>query len=318
MQITLPKKPKVITKDNFKAVIEVEDIYPGYGMTLGNALRRVLLSSLEGAAITMVKIKGVPHEFSTIPSVAEDVMEILLNLKQLRFVLHSSEPQEARLKISGEKIVTAGDIECPSQVEVINKSAHIAELTDKNASLDIEMTIEKGFGYVPAEQSKKEKLDVGSIALDAIFTPIRKINYEVEDMRVGDRTDFNRLRVFMETDGTIDPEEAFVKAAKILVEQFAQLTSLGEGQISLMEQEVPIETEAPKREDTLKTKISELDLSARVINSLEASGIKTVSGLLRKTETDLLQAEGMGEKAVGEVVKVLQKMGLTLKEEKNK
>jgi len=318
MQITLPKKPKVITKDNFKAVIEVEDIYPGYGMTLGNALRRVLLSSLEGAAITMVKIKGVPHEFSTIPSVAEDVMEILLNLKQLRFVLHSSEPQEARLKISGEKIVTADDIECPSQVEVINKSAHIAELTDKNASLDIEMTIEKGFGYVPAEQSKKEKLDVGSIALDAIFTPIRKINYEVEDMRVGDRTDFNRLRVFMETDGTIDPEEAFVKAAKILVEQFAQLTSLGEGQISLMEQEVPIETEAPKREDTLKTKISELDLSARVINSLEASGIKTVSGLLRKTETDLLQAEGMGEKAVGEVVKVLQKMGLTLKEEKNK
>ena len=318
MQITLPKKPKVITKDSFKAVIEVEDIYPGYGMTLGNALRRGLLSSLEGAAITMVKIKGVPHEFSTIPSAAEAVMKILLNLKQLRFVLHSSEPQEARLKISGEKIVTADDIECPSQVEVINKSAHIAELTDKNASLDIEMTIEKGFGYVPAEQSKKEKLDVGSIALDAIFTPIRKINYEVEDMRVGDRTDFNRLRVFMETDGTIDPEEAFVKAAKILVEQFAQLTSLGEGQISLMEQEVPIETEAPKREDTLKTKISELDLSARVINSLEASGIKTVSGLLRKTETDLLQAEGMGEKAVGEVVKVLQKMGLTLKEEKNK
>ena len=211
MQITLPKKPKVITKDNFKAVIEVEDIYPGYGMTLGNALRRVLLSSLEGAAITMVKIKGVPHEFSTIPSVAEDVMEILLNLKQLRFVLHSSEPQEARLKISGEKTVTATDIECPSQVEVINKSAHIAELTDKGASLDIEMTIEKGFGYVQAEQSKKEKLDVGAIALDAIFTPIRKINYEVEDMRVGDRTDFNRLRVLMETDGTIDPEEAFKK-----------------------------------------------------------------------------------------------------------
>jgi len=316
MQITLPKKPKVITKDNFKAVIEVEDIYPGYGMTLGNALRRVLLSSLEGAVITMVKIKGVPHEFFTIPLVAEDVMEILLNLKQLRFVLHSSEPQEARLKISGERSVTAADIECPSQLEVINKSSHIAELTDKGALLDIEMTIEKGFGYVPAEQSKKEKLDVGAIALDAIFTPIRKINYEVEDMRVGDRTDFNRLRVFMETDGTIDPEEAFVKAAKILVEQFAQLTSLGEGQISLMEQEVPVEKEAPKREDTLKTKISELDLSARVINSLEAAGIKTVSGLLRKTETDLLQVEGMGEKAVGEVVKILQKLGLTLKEEK--
>ena len=316
MQITLPKKPKVITKDNFKATIEVEDIYPGYGMTLGNALRRVLLSSLEGAAITMVKIKGVPHEFSTIPSVAEDVMEILLNLKQLRFVLHSSEPQEARLKISGERLVTASDIECPSQLEVINKSSHIAELTDKGALLDIEMTIEKGFGYIPAEEGKKEKLDVGAIALDAIFTPIRKINYEVEDMRVGDRTDFNRLRVFIETDGTIDPEEAFVKAAKILVEQFAQLTSLGDAQISLIEPEAPAEDESPKREDTLKTKISELDLSARVINSLEAAGIKTVSGLLRKTETDLLQVEGMGEKAVGEVAKVLQKIGLTLKEEK--
>src|SRR3989338_5877834 len=317
MQITLPKKPKVITKDNFKAVIEVEDIYPGYGMTLGNALRRVLLSSLEGAVITMVKIKGVPHEFSTIPSVAEDVMEILLNLKQLRFVLHSSEPQEARLKISGERSVTAADIECPSQLEVINKSSHIAELTDKGALLDIEMTIEKGFGYIPAEQGKKEKLDVGAIALDAIFTPIRKINYEVEDMRVGDRTDFNRLRVFIETDGTIDPEEAFIKAAKVLVEQFAQLTSLGEGQISLIERvEAPVEDELPKREDTLKTKISDLDLSARVINSLEAAGIKTVSGLLRKTETDLLQVEGMGEKAVGEVAKVLQKIGLTLKEEK--
>jgi len=220
------------------------------------------------------------------------------------------------LKISGERLVTASDIECPSQLEVINKSSHIAELTDKGALLDIEMTIEKGFGYIPAEEGKKEKLDVGAIALDAIFTPIRKINYEVEDMRVGDRTDFNRLRVFIETDGTIDPEEAFVKAAKILVEQFAQLTSLGDAQISLIEPEAPAEDESPKREDTLKTKISDLDLSARVINSLEAAGIKTVSGLLRKTETDLLQVEGMGEKAVGEVAKVLQKIGLTLKEEK--
>lgn len=316
MQITLPKKPKVITKDNFKATIEVEDIYPGYGMTLGNALRRVLLSSLEGAAITMVKIKGVPHEFSTIPSVAEDVMEILLNLKQLRFVLHSSEPQQARLKVSGEKAVTAADIECPSQLEVVNSSAHIAELTDKSASLDVEMTIEKGFGYVPSEQGKKEKLDVGAIALDAIFTPIRKINYEVEDMRVGDRTDFNRLRVFIETDGTIDPEEAFVTAAKILVDQFVQLTSLGGGHASLMDQEIQQEKEPVKRDDVLKTKIADLELPARVINALEAAGIKTVSGLLRKTETDLLQVEGMGEKTVGEVVKVLQGLGLMLKEEK--
>lgn len=320
MQITLPKKPKVVSKDNFKAVIEVEDIYPGYGMTLGNALRRVLLSSLEGAAVTLVKIKGVPHEFSTIPSVAEDVMEILLNIKQLRFLLNSAEPQKLFLKVRGERKVIAEDIECPSQVEVINKTAHIAELTDKNAALEIEMTVEKGFGYVPVEQMRKEKLEIGAIALDAIFTPIRKINYEVEDMRVGDRTDFNLLRFSIETDGTMDPEEAFVKAAKILVDQFTQLTSLGEEQVSLIGEETaqPLTAETPKKEDVLKIKVAELELPARVINALESAGIKTVSGLIRKTETDVLEIEGMGEKGATEVKKVIEKMGLNLKEEKNK
>lgn len=318
MQITLPKKPKVTTNDDFKAVIEVEDIYPGYGMTLGNALRRVLLSSLEGAAVTLVKIKGVPHEFSTIPSVVEDVMEILLNIKQLRFVLNSPESQVVTLKVKGERAVTAADIECPSQVEVMNKTLHIAELTDKNAVLEIEMTVGKGFGYVPVEQRKKEKLEIGAIALDAIFTPIRKINYEVEDMRVGDRTDFNRLKLFIETDGTIDPEEAFVKAAKILVDQFAQLTSLGgDQQMPLINNEVEQpQNEDLKKEDALKIKVADLELPARVINALESAGIKTVSGLIRKTETDILEVEGMGEKGATEVKKIIEKMGLEFKEEK--
>lgn len=318
MQITLPKKPKVTTKDNFNAVIEVEDIYPGFGMTLGNALRRVLLSSLDGAAVTLVKIKGVPHEFSTIPSVAEDVMEILLNIKQLRFILNSDESQKISLKVRGERAVTAADIECPSQVEVINKTTHIAELTDKNAELEIEMTVEKGFGYVPVEQRKKEKLEIGAIALDAIFTPIRKINYEVEDMRVGDRTDFNRLKFSIETDGSIDPEDAFAKAAKILVDQFAQLSSLGDDQISLMgdEAERSSEEKNSKKDDALKMKVADLDLPARVINALESAGIKTVGGLVRKTETDILGVDGMGEKGASEVKKIIEKMGLEFKEEK--
>mgnify|MGYP001596165557 CR=1 FL=1 len=319
MQITLPKKPKVISKDSFNAVIEVEDIFPGYGMTLGNALRRVMLSSLEGAAITLVKIKGVPHEFSTVPSVVEDIMEILLNIKQLRFILNSDESQKIILKAHGERAVTAADIECPSQVEVVNKQAHIAELTDKSATLEIEMTVEKGFGYVPVEQRKKEKLEIGAIALDAIFTPIRKINYEVEDMRVGDRTDFNRLKFMIETDGSIDPEEAFTNAAKILVDQFARITSLGEEQISLIADRDDVETDNAddlKKVDSLKIKVADLDLPARVINALESAGIKTVGGLIRKTETDILEVEGMGEKGAIEVKKMIEKMGLILKEEK--
>lgn len=317
MQITLPKKPKVITKDNFNAVIEVEDIYPGYGVTLGNALRRVMLSSLEGAAVTLVKIKGVPHEFSTLPSVSEDIMEILLNIKQLRFILNSDESQKIYLKVRGERSVTAKDIECPSQVEVVNKESHIAELTGKNAELEIEMTVDKGFGYVPVEQRKKEKLEIGAIALDAIFTPIRKINYEVEDMRVGDRTDFNRLKFSIETDGSMDPEEAFAKAAKILVDQFAQLTSLGGDQIPLISGEVEqLEEKSVKKDDELKIKVADLELPARVINALESAGIKTVGGIIRKTETDILGVEGMGEKGASEVKKIIEKMGLELKEEK--
>src|SRR3989344_606689 len=280
MSINLPKPPKVISKDGFHATIEIEGLYPGYGMTLGNALRRVLLSSLQGSAVTMVKIKGVPHEFSVVPSVMEDVVEILLNIKQLRFKMHSDEA-------------------------------------------------EKGFGYVTVESRKKEKLEVGALALDAIFTPIRKVNYEVEDMRVGDRTDFNRLRLIIETDGTSDPEDAFINAAGILVSQFDQLTSW-ESKAADKEEKPEAEKEVGEQkrltiesaegkgkpeDDKSKAKVSELDIPSRVISALEEAGIKTVAGLIRKTESSLLEIDGMGDKGISEIKKALKKIGLSLKEE---
>lgn len=219
--ILLPKSPKIIKKGENRAIFEIENCYPGYGMTLGNAYRRVLLSSLPGAAVTSVKIKGVGHEFSTIPHILEDVIQIILNLKQVRFKLHSEEPTTLSLKVKGEKKVKASDIKLSSGTEIVNKDAHIATLTDKKAELDVEIEIYPGLGYAPVEQRKREKLPIGYIAIDAIFSPIKRANYEVENMRVGDRTDFNRLRIDIETDGSIAPEEAFQKAAQILVDHFS-------------------------------------------------------------------------------------------------
>lgn len=226
-KIPLPQKAKVTKKQDNRAIFEIDGCYPGYGMTLGNAFRRILLSSLPGAAVTAVKIKGVSHEFSTIPNVLEDVIQIILNLKKIRFKVHSSEisPIKVQLKAIGQKEVKAKDIKTTSNVEVINKEAHIATLTDKKAKLEMEIEVGTGLGYVPVEQRKKEKLEIGAIAIDAIFTPIKKINYEVENMRVGERTDFNRLKLDIETDGTISPEQAFIKAADILVEHFGLFAS---------------------------------------------------------------------------------------------
>lgn len=220
--ISLPKKPKVVKKGDNHAIFEIDGCYPGYGMTLGNALRRVLLSSLSGAAITSVKIKGVSHEFSTVPNVLEDIIQVVLNMKQIRFKINSKTalPLKLQLKVVGEKQVKAKDIKVTSELEIINKDMHIATLTDKKAKLEMEIEVDSGLGYVPAEKRTKEKLEIGAIAIDAIFTPVKKVNYEVENMRVGDRTDFNRLKIDIETDGSITPEQAFEKAASILVEHF--------------------------------------------------------------------------------------------------
>lgn len=218
----LPSPPKLVFEDKEKnlGVFEIEGLYRGYGITLGNALRRVLLSSLEGAAITKVKIKDVPHEFSTIEGVMEDVVEILLNLKKIRLKLLSEGPETLKLKASGVKEVKAKDIEKNPNVKIVNPDQIIAHLTSKKAKLEMEMTVEKGLGYLPIEQRKKEKVPVGTILLDALFSPIRKVSFEVEEMRVGERTDFNRLKIAIETDGTITPKEALQKAAQILVEHF--------------------------------------------------------------------------------------------------
>lgn len=247
--IPLSLKPKVIKKEKNKATFEMEALYPGYGVTIGNSLRRVLLSSLEGAAVTQMKIKGVSHEFSTIPGVLEDVITIMLNLKQLRFRIFTEEPQRTKLIIRGEKEVKGSDFELPAQLELINKDSHIATITDRKTTLEIEIQVEKGIGYIPREARKKEKLEIGTLALDAIYTPVRRIAFRVENMRVGERTDFDRLFLEIETDGTISPEEAFFKSSEILVNHFALFAE------TFKETEV-IPTKVPEKKKKVKRKVT--------------------------------------------------------------
>ncbi len=224
--IPLPKKPKIIRKDKNRAQIQIEALYPGYGVTIGNALRRVLLSSIEGAAVTQMRIKGVPHEFTTIPGILEDVLTIMLNVKQLRFRMLTDQPQKATLKVKGEKEVKGKDFEVPAQLELINKDCHIATLTSKSAKLEMEILVEKGVGYSPREEREKEKTEIGTIVLDAVFSPIKNVAMHIENMRVGKRTDFERLILDIETDGTKSPEEAFEEAIKILIDHFSHISKL--------------------------------------------------------------------------------------------
>jgi DNA-directed RNA polymerase subunit alpha len=220
--ILLPKPPKVINKKDNWAQFEIQGLYPGYGITVGNSLRRVLLSSLEGAAITQVKIKGVQHEFSTISGVLEDVITIVMNLKNLRFKMYSDEPQKASLKVKGEKKVKGSDFKIPTQLELENKSAQLATLTNSKSDLEMEIQVEKGIGYEPVERRKQQKkLEIGVIPIDAIFTPIKRVSYKVENMRVGERTDFDRLNLEIETDGTVAPEDALSQASDLLVKHFS-------------------------------------------------------------------------------------------------
>jgi len=306
--IPLPLQPKIIEKKENIAVFEIEALYPGYGVTIGNALRRVLLSSLPGAAITQVKIKGVHHEFSTISGVLEDVIIISLNLKQLRFKIYSEEPQKATLKIKGEKEIKASDFELPAQLELVNKNAHIATLTDKKSELEMEILVEKGLGYEPAERRKKDKLGVGVIALDAIFTPVRKVTFKVENMRVGERTDFDRLFLEIETDGTITPEEAFSQTSEILLSHFSIFAE------SFKKPEKAPKEKVLKEEELTKIEIEQLKLSTRTTNALLKNNIKIVAGILRKNEKNLLELEGIGQKGIKEIKKALKKLGLELKE----
>ncbi len=217
---------KKVSEEGNIGVFHVEGLYTGYGVTLGNALRRTLLSSLPGAAITQIKIKGVDHEFSTLPGMVEDVVALTLNLKKVRFHFFVDEPQVLKLHVKGEKEVTAGDIGSTAMVKVVNPDLHIASLTKKNADLDMEITVEKGLGYVPSEVRRLERLPVGTVVLDAIFSPIQRVEFGVENMRVGERTDYNRLKMEIETDGSISPAEALHKAANILRDHFDKISTI--------------------------------------------------------------------------------------------
>jgi DNA-directed RNA polymerase subunit alpha len=218
--IQLPEQVKIVSKAENKATFEIGPLMPGYGATIANPLRRILLSSLEGTAITSVKIKGVDHEFSSIPGVLEDVIEIILNIKKIRCKLYTDGPVKLTLNVKGEHEITAADIKTTSDVEVINTSQHIATITDKKTEFSMELDIEKGIGYVPVEQRQKEKLAIGVIAVDAIFSPVKLVNFKIDDIRVGQRIDFNKVTMEIETDGSIEPEAALKKASEILIDQF--------------------------------------------------------------------------------------------------
>ena len=310
----------VVSEVGTKGVYEIDGLYPGYGHTLGNSLRRIILSSLEGSAITSIKIDGVDHEFSTIDGVKEDVVTILLHLKQIRFRLTSGESQVVKLSVKGPKEVTAADIDVTGQVEVLNKDLHIATLTGKSA-LNIEMTVQKGLGFVPKDVHQKNKTEVGTIALDAIFTPIRRVAYEVENMRVGDNTNHNRLRMTIETDGTLTPKEALERAIVIMVEQLQTIVGFTVESKSKKNDDAKEEGadaegakgDANEFTDTLKTRIDTLDFSTRTLNALTGANIRTIGGIARKKKEDLLDIEGIGDKGIQEIKKVLSQYNITLK-----
>lgn len=317
--IIVPSKPKIIREEGSSGTYEIDGLYPGYGHTLGNSLRRIILSSLPGSAVTRVKIKGVEHEFSSIDGVKEDVITILLNLKKLRIKLITDESQTLVLKAKGAKIVSAKDIEVPGQVEILNPELVIATLTDKSSDLDMEITVEKGLGYVSKDVLTKDRMDIGSISLDATFTPIRKVNYEVENMRVGDRTDFNRLRISIDTDGTLTANEALENSITIMINQLKAI-------VGFKEEEMPVEIKSESKSEVsetgskaemdvefLKTRIDAIGLSPRTTKSLTSANIRTVGGLARKKEVDILDIEGLGSKGIQEIKKVLSQYGITLK-----
>lgn len=315
--IILPSKPRIVKEDAVSGVYEIDGLYPGYGHTLGNSLRRIILSSIPGASITALSIDGVKHEFSSIDGIKEDVIAIILNLKKTRFKLHGDDAQKATLHIKGAKTITAKDITLPTQLEVMNVDQYICESTAKDVDIAIEITVEKGLGYIPREVLQKEKADIGTIFLDASFTPIRRASYEVENMRVGDRTDHNRLRVTIETDGTITPHEALESSIHTMITQLQSIVGFREQVIDMPKESAPMpiieSQDSLDLTDASKVKIEDLGLSTRTENALVSASIRTAGGLTRKSEADLLSTDGLGEKGITEIKKALSDLGLELK-----
>jgi DNA-directed RNA polymerase subunit alpha len=296
------------TDPNLKeAEVIAEPLERGFGMTLGNSLRRILLSSIQGAAITSVKIEGVLHEFSTVPGVLEDVTDIVLNLKTVPVRLHSDMPKKIRLSTTKKGPVKAGDISCPAEVEILDPEVVICTL-DEGAKLEMEMVVESGKGYVPANQYSSEERPIGVIPIDAIFSPVKKVHYKVEQTRVGQRTDFEKLILKIATDGSLKPDDALALAARIMQDQLQQFINFEEPK----QQEKQAEAvELPFNRNLLK-KVEELELSVRSANCLKNENIIYIGDLVQKTENEMLKTPNFGRKSLNEIKEVLEMMGLTL------
>ncbi|HCB93212.1 MAG TPA: DNA-directed RNA polymerase subunit alpha [Selenomonas sp.] len=311
------EKPRIeiaeISEDARYGKFICEPLERGYGTTFGNSLRRMLLSSLEGAAITSIKIDGVLHEFSTIPGVRDDVTNIVLNLKQLCLKMQGSEPRVIRIDVEGEKEVTAADIECDPEIEILNPDLHIATLNE-TGKLKMEMTVERGRGYVAAERNKKPDDVIGIIPIDSIFSPVQRVNYTVQDTRVGNVMDYDKLVLEVWTDGSLRPEEAVSKAAGILVMHLKLFQSM-DGLPEEEEEEISFpEEEVDDTSKVLDMTIEDLDLSVRSFNCLKRASINTVADLVTKTEDDMMKVRNLGRKSLEEVKKKLDELGLSLYE----
>jgi DNA-directed RNA polymerase subunit alpha len=307
------EKPRIeiceISEDNRYGKFVVEPLERGYGITVGNALRRILLSSLPGVAVTSIKIDGVLHEFSTIPGVKEDVTEIILALKELSAEIDGEGSRTLKIEAQGEGVITGKDIICPSDVEILSKDLRIATL-DSNAKFNMEINIDKGRGYVPAENNKTENMPIGVIPVDSIYTPVEKVSYKVENTRVGQITDFDKLIFDVWTNGSINPQEGISLGAKILVEHLNLFINLTEhvGNVEIM-----VEKEEDKKEKVLEMTIEELDLSVRSYNCLKRAGINTVEELSSKSEEDMMKVRNLGKKSLEEVIQKLEELELGLK-----
>ena len=290
-----------------------EPLERGYGTTLGNSLRRILLSSLPGTAVTSIKIAGVQHEFSTIPGIKEDVTEIVLNIKSIIAKLHCEENKTVHIEASGECEVTAGDIKCDADVEILNPELHIATL-GPNATLSMELTLSHGRGYVPADRNKPAQTIIGLIPVDSIYTPVRKVNYTVENTRVGDATDYDKLTLEVWTDGTIDARDAVSLGARILCDHFALFTDLSE---TMGSRSTVVEKVETQRDKVMEMTIDDMDLSVRSYNCLKRANINTVEDLISKTEEEMMKVRNLGRKSLEEVINKLAMMGLSLASDDN-
>ncbi|MCK8824374.1 DNA-directed RNA polymerase subunit alpha [Fuchsiella alkaliacetigena] len=307
------KKPKIerVESDDTYGKFIITPLERGYGITLGNSLRRIMLSSLPGAAVTSVKIEGVEHEFSTVPGAVEDVTDIILNLKELVVRMEDEEPEVLRINATGAKEVTADDFTVSGNVEVLNPDLHIATLNDEG-ELNLEVTVEKGRGYVSAEENKSdEEHIIGLIPVDSVFSPIKRVNFDVEDTRVGQVTDFDKLSLEVNTDGSLTPEEAISLAAKVLGEHLDLFINLTE---EITDVDIMVEKEEEEKDKILETTIEELDLSVRSSNCLKRAGINSVEELIEKTEDDLMKVRNLGKKSLQEIKDKLEELELSLKQ----